>query len=157
MKLIINRIIVIDSIFFLWETLLVGGKFMYCSNCGNKVDDNAYVCVNCGVILKKRENVKRNKKQNSNVFGMFSLIFSVVAVLSSFSLFFYDISSVGMYTKAYERVIYGIGFTSISIFLTILSLIFALIKKSNLNKTGLVLTLISVFLILSEILVIIIY
>lgn len=130
---------------------------MYCYNCGNKVDDNAYVCVNCGVILKKRENVKRNKKQNSNVFGMFSLIFSVVAVLSSFSLFFYDISSVGMYTKAYERVIYGIGFTSISIFLTILSLIFALIKKSNLNKTGLVLTLISVFLILSEILVIIIY
>lgn len=130
---------------------------MYCSNCGNKVDDNAYVCVNCGVILKKRENVKRNKKQNSNVFGMFSLIFSVVAVLSSFSLFFYDISSVGMYTKAYERVIYGIGFTSISIFLTILSLIFALIKKSNLNKTGLVLTLISVFLVLSEILVIIIY
>ncbi len=130
---------------------------MYCSNCGNKVDDNAYVCVNCGVILKKRENVKRNKKQNSNVFGMFSLIFSVVAVLSSFSLFFYDISSVGMYTKAYERVIYGIGFTSISIFLTILSLIFALIKKSNLNKIGLVLTLISVFLILSEILVIIIY
>ena len=130
---------------------------MYCSNCGNKVDDNAYVCVNCGVILKKRENVKRNKKQNSNVFGMFSLIFSVVAVLSSFSLFFYDISSVGMYTKAYERVIYGIGFTSISIFLTILSLIFALIKKSNLNKPGLVLTLISVFLILSEILVIIIY
>ena len=130
---------------------------MYCSNCGNKVDDNAYVCVNCGVILKKRENVKKNKKQNSNVFGMFSLIFSVVAVLSSFSLFFYDISSVGMYTKAYERVIYGIGFTSISIFLTILSLIFALIKKSNLNKTGLVLTLISVFLILSEIVVIIIY
>ena len=130
---------------------------MYCSNCGNKVDDNAYVCINCGVILKKREKVKRNKKQNSNVFGMFSLIFSVVAVLSSFSLFFYDISSVGMYTKAYERVIYGIGFTSISIFLTILSLIFALIKKSNLNKTGLVLTLISVFLILSEILVIIIY
>lgn len=130
---------------------------MYCSNCGNKVDENTYVCVNCGVILKKRENVKKNKKQNSNVFGMFSLIFSVVAVLSSFSLFFYDISSVGMYTKAYERVIYGIGFTSISIFLTILSLIFALVKKSNLNKIGLVLTLISVFLILSEILVIIIY
>ena len=25
---------------------------MYCSNCGNKVDEDAYVCLNCGVILK---------------------------------------------------------------------------------------------------------
>ena len=64
---------------------------MYCSNCGNKVDENAYVCVNCGVILKKREAIKKNKKQNSNVLGVFSLILSIVAILSSFSLFFYDI------------------------------------------------------------------
>ena len=63
---------------------------MYCSNCGNKVDDNAYVCVNCGVILKKRTNNIRNiKVKNNNVIGVFSLIFGIISVISSFSLFFY--------------------------------------------------------------------
>ena len=37
---------------------------MYCSNCGNKVDEDAYVCLNCGVILKKRENKVKSKKNN---------------------------------------------------------------------------------------------
>ncbi len=47
----------------------------------------------------------------------------------SFSLFFYDISEVGMYTKAYERIIYGLGFVSTTMFFTIISLIFALVDK----------------------------
>lgn len=129
---------------------------MYCSNCGNKVDDNAYVCVNCGVILKKRTNNIRNiKEKNNNVIGVFSLIFGIISVISSFSLFFYDISEVGMYTKALERIMYGLGFASISIFFTIISLVFALIKKNN--KVGVILTIISAFLILSEIFVIVVY
>lgn len=129
---------------------------MYCSNCGNKVDDNAYVCVNCGVILKKRTNNIRNiKVKNNNVIDVFSLIFGIISVISSFSLFFYDISEVGMYTKALERIMYGLGFTSISILFTIISLVFALIKKDN--KVGVILTIISAFLILSEIFVIVVY
>lgn len=129
---------------------------MYCSNCGNKVDDNAYVCVNCGVILKKRTNNIRNiKAKNNNVIGVFSLIFGIISVISSFSLFFYDISEVGMYTKALERIMYGLGFASISILFTIISLVFALIKKDN--KVGVILTIISAFLILSEIFVIVVY
>ncbi len=126
---------------------------MYCSNCGNKVDENAYVCVHCGVVLKKRSN---NIKYNNNVvFNIFSLIISIIAMISSLSLFFIDISDVGMYTKISERIFYGIGFTSISISLTVLSLIFALINKGN--KVSLILTFISIFLILSEIFVIVIY
>ena len=129
---------------------------MYCSNCGNKVDDNAYVGVNCGVILKKRTNNIRNiKVKNNNVIGVFSLIFGIISVISSFSLFFYDISEVGMYTKALERIMYGLGFASISILFTIISLVFALIKKDN--KVGVILTIISAFLILSEIFVIVVY
>ena len=129
---------------------------MYCSNCGNKVDDNAYVCVNCGVILKKRTNNIRNiKEKNNNVIVVFSLIFGIISVISSFSLFFYDISEVGMYTKALERIMYGLGFASISILFTIISLVFALIKKDN--KVGVILTIISAFLILSEIFVIVVY
>ena len=126
---------------------------MYCSNCGNKVDENAYVCVHCGVVLKKRSN---NIKYNNNVvFNIFSLIISIIAMISSLSLFFIDISDVGMYTKISERIFYGIGFTSISISLTVLSLIFALINKKN--KVNLILTFISIFLILSEMFVIVIY
>ena len=126
---------------------------MYCSSCGNKVDENAYVCVHCGVVLKKRSN---NIKYNNNVvFNIFSVIISIIAMISSLSLFFIDISDVGMYTKISERIFYGIGFTSISISLTVLSLIFALINKKN--KVNLVLTFISIFLILSEIFVIVIY
>lgn len=131
---------------------------MYCTNCGNKVDDKAYVCVNCGVILKNRsDGIRKKVKSNNNFVGIVSLLLGIIAVTSSFSLFLNDISKVGMYTELYERVVYGVGFASISIFLTVISLIFALVKKSKLNSVGLVLTLISVFLILSEILVIVIY
>lgn len=131
---------------------------MYCSNCGNKVDENAYVCLNCGVILKKRVNNVKYKNKNNNFFGIVSLVFSIISFVLSFSLFFYDISEVGRYTKAYERIIYGLGFTGTALLFTIISLIFALInKKDKTNKIGLILTLISIFLILSEIFVIVIY
>ena len=80
---------------------------MYCSNCGNKVDEDAYVCLNCGVILKKRENKVKSKKNNIKLFNVVTLVFSIISFILSFSLFFYDISEVGMYTKAYERIIYG--------------------------------------------------
>ena len=133
---------------------------MYCFNCGNKVDDKAYVCVNCGVLLKNRGNsVKIKKKVNtSNVSSIFGLIFGILSFVSSFSLFFYDISEVGMFTKVYERFFYGVGFTGISLLFTIVSLVFAIVnRKNNYGKGGLILTLISFFLILSEIFVIIIY
>ena len=42
---------------------------MYCRNCGNKLDENAYVCVNCGVLVDSNINnsipsrVYREKKK----------------------------------------------------------------------------------------------
>lgn len=129
---------------------------MYCFNCGNKVDEDAYVCLNCGMILKKRVNTV--KKSKINLLGIFSLAFGILSFILSLSLFFNDISKVGMYTKIYEKIVYGIGFTTSALFFSIISLIFALINKKNkLNKIGLIFTLISFFLILSEIFVIVIY
>lgn len=131
---------------------------MYCINCGNKVDDDAYVCLNCGVVLKKRINKSRKIRNKTNLFEVIGLIFGIISFVLSFLLFFNDISNVGMYTKVYERIIYGIGYTGHVLFFTIVSLIFALINRKNkLNRVGLVLTLISFFLILSEIFVIVIY
>jgi len=131
---------------------------MYCSNCGNKVDEKAYICVNCGVILKKEDNIPKRVKRDSNVTGVFSIIFGIIALIISIGLFFIDISGVGMYTELYEKILYAIGFVLIPFIFMILSLIFALIKKKKTsNKVGLVLSLISAFLIITEVMVVIIY
>lgn len=132
---------------------------MYCINCGNKVDNNAYICVNCGVILKK-DNLKVSKKKNSGLTcGIFSIIFGILAFILSFSLFFIDISSVGMYNEIIERIGYAIGFVLIPFVLMFLSLIFALIgkNKTKVSYIGLFLALASLFLIITEIMVVIIY
>lgn len=131
---------------------------MYCSNCGNKVDEKAYICVNCGVILKKNNDVPKKVRKDSNVTGVFSIIFGVIALLISMGLFFIDISNVGMYTEIYKKVAYAIGFVIIPFIFMILSLIFALVKKNKTsNKVGLVMSLISAFLIITEVMVVIIY
>lgn len=130
---------------------------MYCRNCGNKIDENAYVCVNCGVLVNNVPK-KKNKKKNSNASGIISIIFGIIAVVISFSSFLIDISEVGMYTKIYERICYAIGFNSFSILFATISLIFALIKKDNTcNKIGLAFSLISAFLIITEFMVVIVY
>lgn len=132
---------------------------MFCRNCGNKVDEKAYICVNCGVILENDgTNKVKNRKKNSNGTGVLSIIFGVAAFIVSLSYFFTDISEVGMYTEIYEKVGYAVGFTSIATMLTIISLVFSLIKRNKTcNKVGLSLTLISAFLIITEIMVVIIY
>ena len=72
---------------------------MYCSNCGNKVDEDAYVCLNCGVILKKRENKVKSKKNNIKLFNVVTLVFSIISFILSFSLFFYTLLSVEFLDK----------------------------------------------------------
>jgi len=136
---------------------------MYCSNCGNKVYENAYVCVKCGVILNKENNnanstfVKR-KKSKSNSFGITSIVFSALALFFCVNCLSTDISEVGMYTEMFDRILYAIGFTFFSTVFMIVSLILALVdKKKVYNKIGLGLSLFSLFLIITEFVVIIIY
>ena len=129
---------------------------VYCSNCGNKVDEKAYICVNCGVILKNKKTKKI--KKDSNLTGVFSIIFGVIGFLISISLFFFDISDVGMYTEISEKIFYAIGYVFIPFVISMISLLFALLKSyKTYNKIGLTLSLISLFLLLTEFIVIIIY
>ena len=87
----------------------------------------------------------------SIVLGVFSILFSIM-------LFFYDISSVGMYTEIYERIFYALEHSMFAILLSSAALIFSLIqKKSIYNKFGLVLSFLSFFFIITEIIVVIIY
>ena len=133
--------------------------FMFCTNCGNKLDDNTCVCVNCGVLVRNRSNIKFvRKKKDAKVIGIISVIFGVMAMFSSLMLYFNDISLVGMYTEVYERVSFAFDYTIISILLSTVTLIFSLVSKKNIySKIGLTLSLLSFFFIITEFIVVIIY
>lgn len=138
---------------------------MYCRNCGNKLDENAYVCVNCGVLVDSNKNnnipsrIYREKKNNdSNVTGILSIIFSSLAVLDVFNCLTSDISNIGMYTKILDRIIYLLDFLSFSLMFMVVSFILSLIHKNKTcNKVGLGLSLLALFLIITEVLVVIFY
>ncbi len=136
---------------------------MYCSNCGNKIDENAYVCVNCGVIIKKttpsKISTKSVSKTNSSITGIVSILLaSVSLVFGLYGFIFGDITSVGMYTSIVERLTFAMNYNLIQFLFAIIGLVFSLVeinKKSN--KIGLFLVLLAFFFILSEFVVILIY
>ena len=156
MKPIINRIVVIDSIFFMWYNYMEEGRLiMYCTNCGNKIEEDCYVCVNCGMILKSRS---VDKKNNNNILGVVSTILGCMALILSFMLFFHDIRSVGMYTEVYERIFYTLDYALSAILMSSVTIIFALInKRSVYSNIGLFLSILSFFFIITEFIVVIIY
>lgn len=135
---------------------------MYCSNCGNKVHENAHVCVKCGVLLKKEDiatiNMLRKKKCNGNASGIASIVFASFALLFILNCFSTDISEIGMYIELSDRIFYGIELTFFSIVFFVVSFILALVnKKKTSNKIGLSLSLFSLFLIITEFVVVMIY
>ena len=134
---------------------------MFCINCGNRLDENACVCVNCGVLVRNRSEkkvVKPKKKVNTKALGVVSVIFGVISLVFSLMLYFHDISSVGMYTEVYERVIYTLDYSLTSIMMATVTLIFSLVgKKNTYSRIGFVLSLLSFFFIITEFIVVIIY
>ena len=128
---------------------------MYCTNCGNRIDDDAYVCVDCGMILKSRS---IDRKNNNNILGVVSTFLGCMALVLSFMLFFQDIRSVGMYTEIYERIFYTLNYALSAILMSSVTIIFSLISKRNIySNIGLFLSILSFFFILTEFIVVIIY
>ena len=137
---------------------------MYCRNCGNKLNENAYVCLKCGVLVDNNTSViptrmsREKKKNDSNVTGILSIIFSSLAVLDIFDCLTSNISSIGMYTKLLDRFIYLLDFVGFSLTFMIVGFILSLIQKNKTcNKVGLGLSLLALFLILTEVMVVIFY
>ena len=135
---------------------------MFCTNCGNKLDDNACVCLNCGVLVRNRSDNKvvRPKKKvkiNTKALGFVSMIFGIISLIFSLMLYFHDISSVGMYTEVFERVIFTFNYSITAIMLFVVALIFSLIaKKNRYGKIGIILSILSFFFIITEFRVVII-
>ncbi|GFZ31947.1 hypothetical protein CSC2_24730 [Clostridium zeae] len=52
---------------------------MFCSNCGNEINDNADVCIHCGVSVSKK-----NKDNPSHLAGAVSCCFPIVGLILYF-------------------------------------------------------------------------
>ena len=138
---------------------------MYCRTCGSKLDENAYVCVNCGVLVDSNINnsipsrvYREKKKGDSNATGILSIIFSSLAVLDAFDCLTTDISAVGMYTKVLDRIMYLFGFVGFSLTFMVVGFILSLVyKNKTCNQVGLGLSLLALFLIITEVLVVMFY
>ena len=52
----------------------------YCPNCGNKVDENAYICVKCGVKLKNNNSISSNDDGNF-VWGLLGFAIPLVGLI----------------------------------------------------------------------------
>lgn len=136
---------------------------MYCRNCGNKLNENSYVCLKCGVLVDNNSVIptrmsREKKKNDSNVTGILSIIFSSLAVLDVFDCLTSNISSIGMYTKLLDRFIYLLDFVGFSLTFMVVGFILSLVQKNKTcNKVGLGLSLLALFLILTEVMVVIFY
>ena len=57
----------------------------YCSNCGSEVDENAYVCVKCGVVVNNNKNNVSNDVDNGgflwSVLGFFVPVAGLILYL----------------------------------------------------------------------------
>lgn len=51
---------------------------MFCKNCGQQIDDNAAVCIHCGVATGNNMSSKSNLDNPSHLAGIASCCFPVV-------------------------------------------------------------------------------
>lgn len=56
---------------------------MFCKNCGSEIDDNAYVCPNCGAKVKEDEaEIKSSNDNGSKVgWGILSFLIPLVGLI----------------------------------------------------------------------------
>lgn len=127
----------------------------YCMNCGHPIDENADVCLNCGVLIHK-DNINNNSKVKApgQGMGIASMILGIVAaiwtLLTLLAVGDLDLaSSLGYDYTIIESIAFAIGFTLFSLTPSILGLIFSIISlkqhKSGFNISGIILNSISLF------------
>lgn len=122
----------------------------YCINCGNKLNEEADVCLKCGRMIKKN-----NLKKNTNSFKfkeimpILSMIFGIISFFIIFilALALEEVRSELFYEEYFVRFIVSIFFTMFSLVPAIPSLIMAVIgiknEKSVYSTIGLITSLIS--------------
>lgn len=132
---------------------------MYCDNCGNKLDDSNIICPKCGSLVGRSQYKKIKNKRNSNVRGMISLILGIICLLMCFNFMLKDISTVGMYVNINDRLLYVVELILAPLLLSFISLIISSTGSNDnaFNKLGIFLSIMSLFFIITEIVIVIIY
>jgi len=143
---------------------------MFCHNCGNKVSENAVVCVKCGVALNRKPisptiNTSYqpvNKKPiglgiASMVLGIVGAIFTLLTLIGIQTAF----DQVIFYTTMGEVLGFAFGYVLIQSIFAITGLVLGLIEqrksKNAFNKTGVILGIVTEAIVLLEFVLIIFY
>lgn len=95
---------------------------MYCSNCGNQIDDNAVVCIHCGCATPNAQNNQpaAQKPTESNTLAIVGFVLSFFIAIAGLICSILGLKRVPEYNgNGRGLAIAGIVISSISMFLTI--------------------------------------
>lgn len=128
---------------------------MYCSKCGNKINDNASVCVKCGVFVTNHNIPITNsrKKKRINPFGIISIIIGIISFCLTIRVMIYGIGNISAMSIK-EKLLYGIELVINPFVWALVSFLFAIVSKNRnriSNIIGLSLSLLSIFFLFTEI------
>lgn len=116
---------------------------MFCTNCGNKIEEGADVCVHCGKLLKQTQTqpVARKKYSGLSIAAMVLGIIGVFFSISCLSEMDMAIEEMIAFDVSAGRFGFIIGYLLIPMIFGILSLIFSIIEfkksKNGMNIAGL--------------------
>jgi predicted nucleic acid-binding Zn ribbon protein len=116
--------------------------FMYCYNCGAKIDEKAVICVKCGVPIVNMQN--KAKARGTSIAGFVLGILGIIyCVLSFIGLLIFLLDGTANFVTNLIDTIFAYGITIPGL---CLSLAARKKEKNGLNTTGFILNLISIIL-----------
>ncbi len=107
---------------------------MFCQNCGKEIDDNAVVCVHCGVAVNKQANPMDNPEYQTAKTGMgilLALLLGVIGLVIGILLY-----PTGTYARSSFIKAWGITFgisIGVSILLSVFYVIFVFAILGSFN------------------------
>ena len=138
----------------------------FCSNCGSEINENADICLNCGVMVNKNNNSNNNNSNsvlsNTNynkqkvpgkglsiagmVLGIIAAVWALISLISIGNI--ESELTYGFYYVDSSYIIgFAIGYTLFSLVPSIIGLILSAFGfrklKSGINITGLILSIIA--------------
>lgn len=129
----------------------------FCTNCGEKLNEKAIVCIKCGVATDNYVETKTKVKQPGKGLGIASMILGIVSTWYSFwTLFIFACILIsGEYFLIFEKLALGIILLIIPMTLLIIGGTLGISSrnkiKNGINLTGLILNFISLVLCLLSI------